>query len=237
MAHRYLRGDGMSIVSRLKKSDETTTPPPSTPAGREDLLYWHRQLAEAVADVSEHESAVSRLQAAIAAGDAAEASSVGALLANRGKALERERTVDAEYQIAHGRIAAKALPRAEEELTTARAEVDRLRAEVVNAAKRELLKEAASVVGEYRRKLSEVHAVYDRLVGIHGALLGDAMMRPIEAPVFKLTPYAEVGIDIHGSVEPSGDPRRATLKATAAWQNALDRLVADPEAQIGDLIG
>ena len=54
--------------------------------------------------------------------------------------------------------------------------------------------------------------------------------------MFRMTPGAETAIMRHGAVDTTGDPRRSTLKTTADWTKALERLIESPNADLSDLI-
>jgi hypothetical protein len=83
------------------------TPQPEAPQGREDLRFWHRELAGALTEEREGVALVSNLREAIQAGQRAEASAVAGLCAGHGAALPN--AADLTEKIANGNLAAKAL--------------------------------------------------------------------------------------------------------------------------------
>ena len=92
-------------------------------------------------------------------------------------------------------------------------------------------------MAEYFDRIADLCLVYDRLVGIKSALLGEAGHRALEIPLFRLTPYAEIAMHRHGAASGTGDPRPSALQSQAAWTQALDKLLASPDADISALIG
>jgi hypothetical protein len=152
----------------------------------------------------------------------------GQALPNAGELTEK---------IANGNLATKALPTAEEKLKTSASAVTRLRAKVVEAAKRQLVTEASIAIADYDAAAAALCVLYDRLVGIKGALVGEAGHQTLDIPMFRMTPGAEVAILRHGALDGVGEPRRSTLKATSDWTRALDRLLENPTADLTDLIG
>jgi hypothetical protein len=52
-----------------------------------------------------------------------------------------------------------------------------------------------------------------------------------------MAPGAETAIHRHGATDLSGNLRQSTLRAQSDWTKALDKLAADADADIDDLIG
>jgi hypothetical protein len=208
-------------------------PPPEIP-GRDDLRFWHQELAAALRDECEGVALVTRLREAVETGQRAEASAVAGLVASRGQALQNAGELTS--KITNGELAKRALPIAEEKLATAQSETTRLRVAVTDAAKRELVSQASVAIAEYNAKAAELCALYDYLNGVKGALLGEAGHRALEVPNFRMVANAEVSIFRHGPTDGTGEVRKSTMESQANWTKALDRLLADPSADLSDLI-
>ncbi|WP_426442039.1 hypothetical protein [Bradyrhizobium genosp. P] len=218
----------------LKKSGNAGSSPPETP-GREDLKFWHRELAGALTAEREGIALITALRETIAAGQRAKTSAIAGLHAAGGQALANGGDLTA--KIANGALAAEALPSAEEKLATAQSEVTRLRAAVTEAAKRELTAEADAVLAEYDKHVVTLCEIYDELIGVKQALLGEHGHAALEIPLFRMVPHAETSTHRHGPTDGTGETRRTTLAAQADWTKALDRLIESPSADLTDLIG
>lgn len=251
----------MGVIEKLTKRHGvggSAPTPPSTKAydGRDRLRAASDALTQAQACVADLEAQFNRLHIIVSDADAANEALQQAITADGGVALAAYGNGTASNEPIAALIATKedtaraasaakaALPRVEDMLAKARAEVVRLEGVKFDAMIVYLKTRAADQHRAYLKAFNAMCASHDALCGIavalaatnHSEMMTSGAPLPIKAPGFNMNIGAGHGPS--ESVTMMHAPREDKIgKATADWMQARERLADDPNADIDDLIG
>lgn len=257
---RTSRSIQMGVIEKLKRvgvgGSAPTSPAIVTYDGRERLRAAAGALNEAQACVADLEGQFNRLNAIVSAADAANDALQQAITADGGVALAAYGNGTASNEPIAVLIATKentaraanaaktALPRVEDVLAKARAEVVRLEGVKFDALIVFLKTRAADQHAAYVKAYNAMCKSHDALCGIAVALAatGHSEMMTSGAPMAIKAPGFNMGTGpAHGpseSVTMTHAPREGDISGTTAdWMKARERLAADPNADIDELIG
>lgn len=251
----------MGIVQNLKSSLTTTSAPPPSGRGtahdgRGRLRFAAAELAKAKECVADLETRANRLTAIVADADAANAALQAAITADGGVALEAygagnasdqpiARLVSTKETTARAASAARdALPNVQDMLTKARAEEARMEAAKFDAVIVYLKMRAGDEHKSFLRAYQDLCDSYDALCGIAVALAatGHSEMMTTGHPVPIQVPNFNMGTGpAHGPSErmvlSHGLAEAKIAAASDRWMQARERLLANADAGLNDLIG
>jgi hypothetical protein len=205
--------------------------------------------------VGELTATIERLERIITDADAAHLALQAAITADGGSALQKfsagelsgdseiGKLVTSEETLRKSAHAAKAaLPTARAQLENARAQAQHFEVQKHHAAKNYLLIKADVVAHRYGKLARELFSAHDALVAISNALppntqLGQTIRMVDEfvtLPRFDLPSLADANSEYLGTMTHA--PQAGTIeRVQAAWSQALDRVIADPDADVENL--
>jgi hypothetical protein len=222
----------------------------SKPAGRERLRHFDGEVTKATSAVADLERSIERLESILVDAAAAHQALQLAIAADGGASLSRYSMGDApdseigrlvmgEETLARAATAAKsALPNAVASLDNARGQVIALEGERNAELNRVVAVLADSEARAYRDAFQEMCRLHDRLAGyarVAQANLGDVQLiiEPLKTPRFALPSLGNQDADPFLRHRPNDI---TTSEAARTWSTVRERLGADADADLGDLI-